>query len=166
MRDSITVRSQGASGRSLHLIDVENLLGGTSFSVIDVTLLAAAYGPVASVGPNDFVIISSSHYTAPATWFGWGRARRVVRSGPNGADLALIDVIETENVATRFARIVIGSGDKIFAESAAQLQTHGVHLTVVSRPESLSHQLRLAARDIRYLELMPELGPAALRKLA
>jgi len=90
----------------------------------------------------------------------------VVRSGPDGADLALVEIVEMEDVAVRFDRIVIASGDGIFAHPAAQLQASGVAVTVVSRPDALSRQLKLAARDIRYLDLMPKLGPAVARRMA
>lgn len=152
--------------RSLHLVDIENLLGGTSFGETDAVIAAASYDVVADVGPTDLVVVSSSHHTAPAAWFGWGKARHVVRSGPDGADLALIEIIDTENVAVRFDRVVIASGDKIFAQPAAQLQAAGAAVTVVSRRDSLSRQLRFATRDLRYLDLMPALGPVASRKVA
>jgi hypothetical protein len=146
------------AGRSLHLVDVENLLGGTAFAEHDVAALACAYRRSAAIGPSDPVIVASSHHTAPAVWFGWGDARRLVRSGSDGADLALLDVIEHENVAARFQRIVIGSGDGIFAFPAAALQRAGVAVTVVSQPEFLSNRLRLAARDVRFLA--PPVTPA------
>jgi hypothetical protein len=150
--------------RSLHLVDAENLLGRTEFNETDVAAAAVAYRAVAGVAETDLVVIASSHYTAFPVWFGWGKARRLVRSGPDGADLALIEVIETENVATRFDRIVIGSGDGIFALPAADLQAVGADVTVVSRRAFLSNRLRLAVRDIRFLDLEPELRPrVALR---
>jgi len=68
------------AGRALHLIDVENLVGTTTYTEADVAVTAAAYGPVAAVGPTDLVVVSSSHHTALATWFGWPSARR----GPFG----------------------------------------------------------------------------------
>jgi hypothetical protein len=88
-------------------------------------------------------------------WFGWGEARRVVRSGRDGADLALVQIVDTENVASRFERVVIGSGDGIFAEPAARLQSLGASVTVVSRRESLSRELSFAVRDVRILEPLP-----------
>lgn len=140
------------AARAMHLVDVENLLGGTSFSRQDVTAVAGAYAVAAQVGPRDQIVIASSHNTAAQVWFGWGEARRLVRSGPDGADLALLEVIDSENLAGRFERVVIGSGDKIFAHPAARLQAAGVKLAVVTRPDSLSRQLRLASRDIRFLK--------------
>jgi hypothetical protein len=146
-------------GRSLHLVDVENLAGGTTFREVDVAVIAAAYEPVASIGANDLVVVASSHFTAVQTWFGWGGGvRRLVRSGPDGADLALIEVLETEGVATRFDRVVIASGDRIFAEPAALLQVQYVDVTVVTRADALSNQVRLAVRDIRFLNVLPQLA--------
>jgi hypothetical protein len=154
------------SGRSLHLIDVENLAGRTSFREVDVAVIAAAYEPVASIGPDDLVVVASSHFTAAQTWFGWGSARRLVRSGPDGADLALIEVIETEKIATRFGRVVIASGDRIFAEPAAWLQAQDVDVTVVTRADALSNQVRLAVRDIRFLDVLPQLAPDIAQRAA
>lgn len=145
-------------GRALHLVDVENLLGGTDFTELDVGATAARYCQIAGVGADDLVVVASSHHTALPVWFGWGEARRLVRSGPDGADLALLDVVRHEDVAVRFQRVVIGSGDGIFAFGAAALQRDGVGVTVVSRREFLSRQLRLAVRDVRFLS--PQLEPA------
>lgn len=161
-----SIENRHYSGRALHLVDVENLVGGTTFSEVDVAVTAAAYERVASIGLRDLVTVASSHFTAMPTWFGWGSARRLVRSGPDGADLALIEVIETEGVATRFSRVVIASGDRIFAQSAARLQAQGVEVTVVTRAEALSNHLRLAVRDIQYLDVLHHLAPELARKVA
>jgi hypothetical protein len=152
--------------RSIHLVDVENLLGGAAFTKGDAAATAAVYASVATVAARDHMVVASSHFAAPAAWFGWGHARRVVRSGPDGADLALLGIIENENLAVRFDRIVIASGDKIFAEAAARLQGVGAKVTVVSRVDSLSRQLRLAVRDVRYLDAMPEVAPDIARRVA
>ena len=42
-------------------------------------------------------------------------ARHLWRSGPDGADRALLDVLENERVDERFERVTICSGDGIFA---------------------------------------------------
>jgi hypothetical protein len=152
--------------RSFHLVDVENLLGGTSFTEVDVAVTAAVYHAVAGVAASDMVVVSSSHHTALATWFGWENARRVVRSGPDGADLALLNILETENVAVRFDRVVIASGDGIFARLAAQLQAQGVVVTIVSRPDSLSRELAFAVRDVRYFDPVPPSHPAVALRAA
>jgi uncharacterized LabA/DUF88 family protein len=68
----------------------------------------------------------------------------------------LIDVIRKEGVVARYDRLVIASGDSIFAEWAARLQSDGSAVTVVSRRTSLSRQLQFAVRDVRFLDLAPK----------
>lgn len=152
-----------ARERAIHLVDPENLLGGTDFTERDVAVVAASYRQIAGIGADDLVVVASSHYTALRVWFGWGEARRLVRSGPDGADLALLQVVKHEDVAVRFQRVVIGSGDGIFAFVAAGLQRDGVGVTVVSQRGLLSRQLRLAARDVRFLP--PVTGPAVAARV-
>ena len=50
----------------------------------------------------------------------------------------------------------------IFAGPAAWLQAQDVDVTVVTRADALSNQLRLAVRDLRYLDVLPQLAPALL----
>lgn len=151
--------------RTLHLIDVENLMGTPNFTQSQVRRLCARYMQVAAVHPTDQFVVACSHHCAPAVWFGWRPARRLLRSGANGADLALIDVISKERVAERFPRTVVGSGDGIFADACARLQAQGSAVTVVSRcPSTLSKRLRFAALDLRFLE--PPAVPAIAARWA
>lgn len=74
-----------------------------------------------------------------------------VRSGENGADLELLDVIEREGIEHRFDELALVSGDGIFTDAVARLGACGVKVTVAAWPESLSKCLRLAASKIVYL---------------
>jgi hypothetical protein len=142
-------------GRVLHLVDVENLAGSADFSIEDAVRVHAEYERVAPIGSINQLILATSHRAAPSAWFGFpAGARRLVRSGPHGADLALLEVVKTEFVAARFQHVVLGSGDGIFAFMAAGLQAKGCGVTVLSRQESLSRELRLAVRDVRFIEPM------------
>jgi len=146
------IQPDSAAGRVLHLIDVENLLAGPSFSRVASAVGRVAYEAVAPCGAMNQVVIATSHHAAAEAWFAWPpSARRLVRSGPTGADSALIEVVATEQLERRFDRVVIGSGDGIFAFPAARLQAAGVVVTVVTRRECLSRALRLAVRDIRFI---------------
>ena len=89
-------------------------------------------------------IVACSHHAAPTVAFAFPSARHLWRSGPNGADLALLDVLENERVDERFERVTICSGDGIFAASAAWLAGADVDVTVVSLPGHLA--ARLATR--------------------
>ena len=113
----------------------------------------SAFTPVAwPFGAMDQVEVASSHLTLLNAALGWPHARYRVRSGPDGADLALLDVLRHENVAQRFTHVAIGSGDHLFAEEAARLAAQGVWVTVVSRRRSLSPRLALAAREVIFLD--------------
>jgi hypothetical protein len=104
----------------------------------------------------DQVEVASSHLTLLNAGLGWPHARYRVRSGPNGADLALLDVLQHENVAARFTHVAIASGDHIFTDEVAHLAAQDVWVTVVTRRRSLSRQLALAAREVIYLDTATE----------
>ena len=104
----------------------------------------------------DQVEVASSHLTLLNAALGWPHAHYRVRSGPDGADLALLDVLRHENIAKRFTHVAIASGDHLFAEEAAHLAAQGVWVTVVSRRRSLSSRLALAAREVIFLDTAAE----------
>lgn len=153
-------------GRTLHLVDAENLAGSPRFTLADAAAVQHAYRAVVAPGPADQFVVATSHHAALAAWFAWPQStRRLVQSGPDGADLALLDVLEQEGVVGRFDRVAIGSGDGIFAFVAARLQTSGCDVTVVSRRYSLARALRLAVRDVRFIDppSTPASAPASVR---
>lgn len=51
--------------------------------------------------------------------------RILVRDGRDGADEALIDMVDVEHLAKRFERLVIASGDGKFADVTAAAQCGG-----------------------------------------
>jgi hypothetical protein len=151
-------RCQPAGGRGrfpergLHLIDIENLVGAAIPSFGQVREVQGLYGGCLALGALDQVVIASSHLTLLNAALGWPHARYRVRSGPDGADLELLDVLLSENVATRFTNVTIGSGDGAFARAAASLATAGVWVNVVSRRDGLSARLALAASQVIYID--------------
>jgi len=155
-------RSVRASGRfphrGLHAVDIENLVGASRPSLRQIRDVHSLYAERLAFGALDQVVIASSHLTLVNAARGWPHARYRVRSGPDGADLELLDVLLCENVAARFTRVVIGSGDGAFAIAAASLAAAGVWVTVASRRSSLSPQLAVAAHEVIYLDALP---PAA-----
>jgi hypothetical protein len=137
-------------------VDIENLVGDSLPSFSQVRQAQGLYADCLAFGAMDQVEVASSHLTLVNAALGWPHAHYRVRSGPNGADLALLDVLCHENVAARFTHVAIGSGDGVFAEEAARLAATGVWVTVVSRRCSLSKRLALAARDVIYLDALAE----------
>ncbi len=138
--------------RTLHLVDIENLAGAALPSRDQVTEVQGLYVARLSFGADDQVVMAASHLAFLNAALGWPSARYRVRSGPNGADLELLDVLQHEDVAERFTHVVIGSGDGLFSQAAASLAARDVWVTVVSRRDSLSGALRRVARDVIYLD--------------
>ena len=146
--------------RGLHLIDVENLAGAGRPSFEQIRAVQGSYAGHLTFGALDQVVVASSHLTLLNAALGWPHAGYRVRSGPDGADLELLNVLLHEEVAARFTRVVIGSGDGVFARAAASLATAGVRVTVVSRRDSLSSRLAFAAGEVIYLDA-PQTATAA-----
>ena len=142
--------------RRLHLVDIENLAGDPRPSIRQVRQAQGLYTGCLAFGAMDQVEVASSHLTLLNAALGWPHAHYRVRSGPDGADLALLDVLRHENVAQRFTHVAIGSGDHLFAEEAARLAAQGVWVSVVSRRRGLSRQLELAAREVIFLDTLAE----------
>ena len=142
--------------RRLHLVDIENLAGDSRPTLSQVRQAQGLYADCLAFGAMDQVEVASSHLTLLNAALGWPHAHYRVRSGHDGADLALLDVLRHENVAPRFTHVAIGSGDHLFAEEAAHLAAQGVWVTVVSRRRSLSRRLALAAREVVFLDTVAE----------
>ena len=147
--------------RTLHLVDIENLAGTAIPTMREVMDVQVRYARRMALGVDDHVIMASNHLALMNAALGWPHARYRVRSGPDGADLELLDVIESENVAARFSRVVIGSGDGMFGHATRGLMERGVPVTIVSRWGSLAPSLEHAAMDVIYLD-SPLRGIAAL----
>jgi hypothetical protein len=142
--------------RRLHLVDIENLAGASRPTLAQVRESLGLYVDCLAFGAMDQVEVASSHLTLLNAALGWPHARYRVRSGPDGADLALLDVLRHDNVAGRFTDVAIGSGDHLFAEDAAYLAAQGVWVTVVSRRDSLSPLLARAAHQVIFLDTAAE----------
>jgi hypothetical protein len=138
--------------RRLHLVDVENLVGDRRPSLDQVCRARNRYEARLAFGAMDQVEVASSHLALVNAALGWPHAHYRARSGPDGADQALLDVLRYEDVADRFSHVVIGSGDHLFAEEAARLAAQDVWVTVVSRWRSLSRRLQLAAHEVIFLD--------------
>jgi hypothetical protein len=138
--------------RTLHVVDIENLAGAAIPSLDLVSAVQIRYLACLGFGADDHVVLATSHLGLLNAGLGWPHARHLVRSGKDGADLELIDVLEHENVATRFRHVVIGSGDGGFSQAAADLADRGIHVTVVSRWGSLAQTLATVAGEVIYLD--------------
>lgn len=141
-----------SSQRTLLLIDVENMSGSSCPRAATLALVRDALAGSTRL-PNDahVVVSASSSATAAAAGLCWKEARLVWMPGPDGADLALADVALNEDVADRYGRVIIASGDHLFAPVARYLRLQGLTVTVVAVPGSLSRVLANEVDEVLYL---------------
>jgi hypothetical protein len=146
------------AGRTLHLLDVENLAGGTWSGPEAVAPALDAYRRSVGVAEADHVVIGSGPTLAVAAKLAWPGSQVVVGRGVDGADRALLRTVDPAFVAARFDRVVIGSGDHAFAGVVSALRARGVAVCVVAAGPSLS-------RDLRRLTLcLPLASPVAVTR--
>jgi hypothetical protein len=122
-------------GRTLHLIDIENLVRG-QVSPVTVRQAWEAYTGTVGVGPGDQVRVACATNTAACVAFAVPRRLQLLIGGHgrDAADNALIDSVDAAFTARRFATVIIASADHGFAPLAASLgalgcTVHAVHRT-------------------------------------
>jgi hypothetical protein len=133
------------NSRHLVLIDAENLAATPDPTPEEVEMVREALTVVVPDFETAQRIVACSHHAARNVAFAFPGARHLWRSGRNGADLALLDVLGNESVDQRFGRVTLCSGDGIFADSAARLAVANVDVTAVALEGHLSARLSLAA---------------------
>lgn len=147
-------------GRRLHLVDVENLTGSARPTGAEVRACYRRYADLVKPGGMDMYVIACNHGAGAEVGFNWPDVRHLWRSGEDGADLALLDVLAHEAVSDRFEAVILASGDGIFAGPAAELALREVHVTVVANRRSLSRRLEMAAALVIWFDEMPPAPPA------
>lgn len=149
-----------ARGRRLVLVDIENIAGGACTTDSIVLQARQAMAATGQIRAADHVVIGTSHIGLIQVGTNWDRVRYVVRSGRDGADLALLEVI-AEDVPARFESVVLASGDGIFAPAVAGLAAAGVATTVIGRRGHIARALHQAAAQVIYLDNIPDAAAAA-----
>lgn len=139
-------------GRALHLVDVENLMGGPTAGADQLVESLESYRVAAPFSVGDHAVVAANPAIAIETKFVWPEARLLARGGPDGADMALLGaVVDVEFVAERYDTIVVGSGDGVFEVVANAYRPLGLAVGVVARRVSLSYGLASAASFVRFL---------------
>jgi hypothetical protein len=145
--------------RRIILVDIENVVGGSSALRDHVLWAKDVVEECISARPDDQVVVGVAPTGLLDLACAWTCVRYVMRSGLDGADLVLLEVLG-ENIADRFGEVVLVSGDGIFADALAALASQGVHTTVVAHSDGLSRRLELAANAVRFLPNRPAPRPA------
>ena len=139
------------SWRSLHLVDLENLMGDPRVTAAAAHDTFHRYLARAGWQPGDHVIVASNPRVIREVGFDLAVPCSVhATRGPDGADLMLLSLAPPELVTRRYERLVIGSGDGIFAARAHAVRASGIAVLVVSRLDGCSR--RFAGLDRTYLD--------------
>lgn len=141
--------------RTLHIVDIENLVGDDHRSgdrhAFEHAL--ALYADAGSMLPEDQVLVGCHPglvFTAQQIL--GSRGRIFTGAGADGADKALLEASDAEFIASRYHLVSIGSGDHIFTQLAAELIERGVTVRVVARSGRLSKELEEVAGTIALLD--------------
>jgi hypothetical protein len=136
-------------GRTLHIVDVENLAGHSRPTARELRDLRESYFGTITFSGNDLLIVGCDVGLVLDVYATWPGARIASGTGHDGADSALLACSNPDDVARRFDRVIIGSGDHIFASLATALIAFGVVVGVVSRTDALAASLRRAGQFVR-----------------
>ena len=147
--------------RAIHLVDIENQIGSPRCSPKEIKEWFDRYCIAVNVGTLDMVIFGVTNIYNTFSVKASGIPSRIVyKFGPDGADIALQDIMEHESLGSRFASVYCASGDGGFANHVGRLGA-SVQVLVVSRQAALSKRLRMAASSV---VLLPETtGPQKAR---
>jgi hypothetical protein len=130
---------------------VENIEGAGEMTTADAAHARSTLDDLLAPSEFDQVVVGTSHSSNTiAAFCAWPHARHVSRPGHDGADRALLDVLD-ENIPWRFAEVILASGDGIFTDSVAALAGAGVLVTVVARKQSLAKRLLTVSTAIIFL---------------
>ncbi|MDH6207979.1 NYN domain-containing protein [Aurantimicrobium minutum] len=145
----MNIQHFNTANRELHLIDIENELGTGQVKAADIARFRTFYLKANNVPANAHIVIAAScSQNLLESAFGWPGARTVWLPGHDGADRALLEIAYEENVEKRYDKVVIASGDHIFAEAAEALQNLGVKVKVFARAVFVSVILRSACNEV------------------
>ena len=142
-----------AVSRKIVLIDLENMLFGKHESSDDAT--SSQSEQILSLAearrPGDQLIVGCNPQLAFLARELFPSAQIVTGKGKDGADLALLAVIDPHHAAHRFSELCIVSGDHAFTELAREARKAGLGVRVVAPHAGLSRTLRLQATTSVFL---------------
>ncbi len=134
--------------RHLVFIDVENFARTPSPTDLGLAFMETTLQEVIPSIDQAQCVVACSHRAARTVAFAFPGALRRWRSGPDGADLALMEEMSDLRVMGRFDQVTLVSGDGIFADNMAALAATGIETTVVSWDRRLSQRLKMAAHHV------------------
>jgi ketosteroid isomerase-like protein len=138
-----------AAWRTVHVVDVENLIGEDhrDATVEQIRAVIEDYRQLVGARDGDLFFFGANPELKFRVMVATGSNQVRGYKGKDGADKALLDVVNGDWVVGQFDRVCVASGDHAFAPLARSLKGEGLHVTVVSRPMSVSAELYRAASE-------------------
>ena len=135
--------------RTVHVVDVENLIGEDhrDATVEQIRAVIEDYRQLVGARDGDLFFFGANPELKFRVMVATGSNQVRGYKGKDGADKALLDVVDGDWVVGQFDRVCVASGDHAFAPLARSLKGEGLHVTVVSRPMSVSAELYRAASE-------------------
>jgi len=131
--------------RQLIIVDIENLVGNPDPSEEEVRIIHDKLQFSLAKRPEIIsqFTIAYSHFGVPKFRFTWKIGNHIWRSSEDGADLALLkEISDPLHIRKLYSRVIIGSGDGIFAPAAQRLIEAGLRVDLIASEEHLSEDLR------------------------
>jgi hypothetical protein len=127
--------------RSIHFVDIENLVGSGVINHWQVQSMCGKYVSKTNATINDLFFIAAGPQNRQATVEGWswGHTFYQFRKGKDGADHALVDFFSSIERVAMFEQIYIASGDHGLKEIATKAHSCGIPVTVVTGKGKQSH---------------------------
>ncbi len=148
--------------RRIHVIDIENLLGlqPRVASRFHYLLVAKGYRALVRPKQGEHIYVGCNHANAFLARDAFPKASLRLGHGPDGGERGLLELLsDVDFIGSRYAEVVIASGDHAFAPLAERLVEAGIPVTVVSRRNALSADLRRVASSVIAVE---EIVPGAI----
>lgn len=143
-------------GRRLVVWDVENWNGSPDADPLQIAHQFTFTKDVLGLCRDDYVVLGMSHFTADRCSFVFplNQVALVLRSGPDGADNALIEAADLSRLSKHFKTLVVISNDHRFTEFAAQANALGMRTWLVSSDLSeIAEPTRAAYHGHTHLKL-------------
>lgn len=138
--------------RRLFLIDIENVIGTAFFDQGAACRGREQVAAAAGLRDEEHAVVgvTSVQGVLPAAEAFPGKTIRV-QLGQDGAERAILELVDVEHIAKRYASVVIASGDHAFAEFARDMRDAGTTVHVVARERSLARALADEATSVHLI---------------
>ena len=149
-----SISASDKESRAFTVLDLENQCGGAELVPLYAKAVRQRFDDLGLEVPCQTVLAVGTRAMTlcPDLPFLFPHARLLCRAGLNGADQCLCEVLSNESTASRSRYVVIGSGDRLFAEPARMLRDQGCTIIVVAPRGSIHHELYGVAHDVIHLD--------------